>query len=254
MTDTTPPDHSSVIMTEEVFAQVLALSVSALRQELRKRKLNGEGIVRDLRWRLMDALKSEYANGWTRGHLLNIKIIPFDGRGRDPQTLVGRHVTGLRAKGSNRLTIMLSDGPDETVVYQTSKFQSPDDNQLHLGLSGGLIRLLRRSSNKPQTHEEPLLITEAATAVCKNYQGEEAATIIGIKLAGMKEMAFFNMSNERRPGFKSWAKLGVNIRLAGDGDAGLESGGALFPANDKPIKIKDWRDGVHYEPLIESWD
>lgn len=246
MTDTFPPDHFSWGDLVEVDAQLRALEVPELRQELRRRSLDDKGQKTRLWNRPMDDIRREYANGWTCGYLLNIKKIPFNGCGRDPQTLVGRHVTGLRANGSNRLTIMLSDGPDQTVVYQTSYSPLSDDDELHLGLSGGLFRLLRTSSDEPRTYEEePLLITEAATAVCKSHQGKEAATIFGIKLEGMKNMALFNMSNDKTPDHTSWAKLGVDICLAGDGPHGFEDG-ALFVRNDKPIKIKEWFDGVHY--------
>ncbi len=252
MTDTTLPYHQSVEqMGKEVITQVNAITVHAIRHELRKREINAFGSKVDLRIRLMAALRREYDSGWTCGYLLSIKIIPFNGCGRDPQTLVGRHVAGLRAKGSNRLTIMLSDGPDQTVVYQTSYSPLSDDDEMHLGLSGGLFRLVRTSSDESQTYDQPLLITEAATALCRNHQGKVAATIFGIKLEGMEQMAFFNMSDDKTPDHTSWAKLSVDICLAGDGPDGLE-GGALFRRNDKPIKIKEWFDGVHYVPWYYS--
>ena len=232
---------------DELDAQLKALTIQELRHELRKRSVNDHGRKKKrLRDRLRGALKREYNNGWTRGYLLNIKIIPFDGRGRDPQTLVGRHVTGLRAKGSNRLIIMLSDGQDQTVVFQASYSQSGDTDELHLALSAGLIRLVRTSSDEPPTDQKSFLITEAATALCKNHHGEEAARTIGIKLAGMKTMAFFNMSNDKNPDHTSWAKLRVDVYFAGDEDVVNQSTYPLFPENDKPIKIKEWYDGVCY--------
>lgn len=171
-----------------------------LQHELRKRGLPVSGIKKDLRNRVMEALRSEHADGWTLGYLLNIKIVPFNGRGRDPQTLVGRHITGLSGWDDNTVTIMLSDGEDQTIVCQAA-----DADDLNFGMDQELFDLFYTSSNDERTYEKkPLLITEAAIALCKDRQGVVATNIVGIKLAGMKEVGFFGVT-----------KLGVDVWLAG---------------------------------------
>ncbi|CAD6594528.1 MAG: hypothetical protein ASARMPREDX12_009295 [Alectoria sarmentosa] len=204
---------------DRIIPQVDALTVRELQHELRKRGLPVSGIKKDLRRRVMEALGSEYADGWTLGYLLNMKIIPFNGRGRDPQTLVGRHVTGLSGwDDDNTMTIMLSDDEDQTIVCQAA-----DADDLNFGMDQELFDLFYTSSNEERTYEKkPLLVTEAAMALCKDHQGVVAATILGIKLAGMKEMGFFDVNDDGKPDGTSWAKLGVDVWLAGEEEAGFE--------------------------------
>lgn len=216
---------------DRITPQVDALTVRKLQHELRKRDLPVSGI-KDLRKRVMEALRSEYADGWTLGYLLNIKIIPFNGRGRDPQTLVGRHVTGLSNWDDNTMTIMLSDDEDQTIVCQAA-----DADDLNFVVDQELFTLFYTLSKKERTYEKkPLLVTEAAVALCKGHQGAVAATILGIKLAGMKEMGFFDVNDDGKPDQTSRAKLGVDVWLAGDGEAGLE--GEVSTINEENI-VKD---------------
>ena len=60
-----------------------------------------------------------------------------------------------------------------------------------------------------------------------------AATIFGIKLAGMKEMGFFDVIDDRKPDQTSRAKLGVDVWLAEDEEAGLE--GVVSTINEENI-------------------
>ena len=207
--------------------QVGELRVWELQHELRKRGLLVSGIKKDLRERVVEALRSEHADGWTQGYLLNTKTISFNGRGRDPRTLVGRSVTGLGVGQDNTMVIGFADGEEAVVVCQAS-----DADDLIFFYNEELFDIFNTSSNQPRTYEKkPLLITEAATALRKNYQGVVAATVLGIKLAGMKKMAFIgiadcdecdNIHDVESCNHTSWSKLGVNVWLAGDGEAGLE--------------------------------
>ena len=97
----------------------------------------------------MEALGSEYADGWTLGYLLNIKIVPFNGRGRDPRMLVGRHVTGLSGWDDNTVTIMLSDDEDQTIVCQAA-----DVEDVNFGIDQELFGLFYTSSNEERTYEK----------------------------------------------------------------------------------------------------
>lgn len=208
---------------DDAIREVDALTVRKLQHELRKRGLLVSGVKEDLRKRVIKALQSEYSDGWTRGYLLNTKIVPFNGRGRDPQTLVGRFVTELGETEDNSMAIMLADGEEAIIVFQAS-----DADNLDFWIDDELFDLFFTSSYEHRTYgKKPLLVTEAATGVRKNYQGVVAATVLGIKLAGMKEMAFFNIPDcddfDNIPdGYESWSKLGADVWLAADGKVELE--------------------------------
>lgn len=239
---------------DKAILEVDTLTVRELQHELRKRGLSVTGIKRDLRKRVIKALRREYAEGWTLGYLLDIKIIPFNGRGRDPRTLIGRHVTGLGEIEDNKMVIMLSDGEDATIVCQAS-----DADDLGFHSNDELFRLFYTSGSESRTYEKkPLLVTDAATALCKNHQGVVAATIFGIKLAGMKKMAFIDVTDKEEPDNTSWAELGIDVWLVGDGEARLKNEismmmhkgvgnnnvNPLLAGNDRPIKTEKSLDGI----------
>ena len=161
------------LQMDKLIPQLAALTVAELQHELRKRGLMVTGIKKDLRERVMKALESEYADGWTLGYLLNTKIVPFSGRGRDPKSLVGRHVTGLGEVEDNAMAIMFSDLETQTIVCQAS---DADDRSFSMGQE--LYDLFCKSNGEERTYEKrPLLVTEAATALCKNPEGVVVATI-----------------------------------------------------------------------------
>lgn len=256
----TPPQSQPPLTTlspsnqmDKATLEVDTLTVRELQHELRKRGLSVTGIKRDLRKRVIKALRSEYAEGWTLGYLLEIKIIPFNGRGRDPRTLIGRHVTGLGEIEDNKMVIMLSDGEDPTIVCQAS---DADDLEFHMDEE--LFRLFHTSSGESRTYvKNPLLVTDATIALCKNIQGVAAATIFGIKLAGMKEMAFINVLDKEELDDISWAEL-VDAWLGEDGEAGLKNSSSmimhegvrnnnanpLLAGNDRPIKTEKSLDDI----------
>lgn len=87
--------------------QVMKLTVHEIRLELYKRSLPVTGNRTDLTRRLIKALWTEYDDGWTCGHLLNIRRIPFNGDGISPRTLIGLHLTGIDEANSGG-TVKLS--------------------------------------------------------------------------------------------------------------------------------------------------
>ena len=92
--------------------QVNELTVRQLQHELRKRKLIVSGIKADLRTRLVKALRTDFHNGWTCGYLLNMRLIPFNGDGIDPLTLVGLYITSIdecRSRGNAKLSFSNGD-------------------------------------------------------------------------------------------------------------------------------------------------
>lgn len=91
--------------------------VSDAQYELSKRQLEMSGCQNDLLCRLFEALEGEHAEGWTLGHLLNTKILPFNGKGRDPRSLVGRHVEGYKWDGDGILILELCDGEDVAILW-----------------------------------------------------------------------------------------------------------------------------------------
>lgn len=171
-------------------------------------------------------------------------------------------MTGLGETEDNAVAIRVSDGEDGRVVCQAS-----DEDDLNFCLDEELYRVFYTSSGEPRTYEKkPLLVTEAATALCKDYHGVVAATVFGIKLAGMKEMGFFSIPDGdcgEETDHTMWAKPGVDVWLAGDGEAGLEGGVStirneddldkgtknLLAGTNKPIKTEESMDGFDY-----GWD
>lgn len=162
--------------------------------ELSKRKLNASGCKDDLVCRLYEVLKAEHAEGWTLGYLLNTKTLPFDGKGRDPQSLVGRHVEGYNCDGDG-IILEFSDGEDMTILSSASRDECAMikmDHDLFWALHtlDGMKAVPRNLTNDPR------LIIEAVTGVRKNRWGTEAGSVFGLKLEGMKATSFFFLACE----------------------------------------------------------
>ena len=165
---------------------------SDVQHELRKRHLNVSGAKNVLLQRLFEALEAEYAKGWTSGYLLNTRIVPFPGTGRDPKSLIGHHVQGYRCDGDSVITIELSDGEDVTILSdktsKCAKIKIDDEIFWSLHTLDGMKAVPRNLASKP------LLIVEAATGVRKDRWGEEAGTVFGLKLEGMRAISFFSLA------------------------------------------------------------
>lgn len=169
--------------------------VSDAQYELSKRKLKASGPKDELLWTLFEVLEAEYAEGWTLGYLLNTKILPFDGKGRDPRGLIGHHVEGYKCDGDCIIILELSDGEDATLLSHKSsnrcaRIKMDDDLFWAFHTLDGIKAVPRNLAKKP------LLITEAVTGVRKNRRGQEAGTVFGLKLQGMRAMSFLFLAND----------------------------------------------------------
>ena len=165
------------------------------RHELSKRKLKVSGSKDVLLQRLFEALEAEHAEGWTLGYLLNTKVVPFHGKGRDPRSLIGYHVEGYKCDGDGVMVLELSDSEDVTIcsnqAFDTcARIKMDDDLFWALHTLDGMEVVPRRLANKP------LLIIEAALGVRKNRWGKEAGTVFGLRLEGMRAIAFFFLAGE----------------------------------------------------------
>ena len=169
--------------------------ISDAQHELSKRKLKVSGSKDVLLLRLFEALEAEHANGWTLGYLLNTKIIQFHSKGRDPRGLIGHHVEGYECDGDGNVILELSDGEDVKIHSDLStdtcaRIKMDDDLFWAFHTLDGMEAVPRRLANKP------LLVLDAVPGVRKNRWGKEAGTVLGLRLEGMRMMAFFFVAGE----------------------------------------------------------
>lgn len=169
--------------------------ISDAQYELSKRKQKASGSKNELLWSLFEALEAEHAEGWTLGYLLNTKILPFNGKGRDPRSLVGHHIEGYHCDGDGVMILELSDGEDATVLSHKfsngcAKIKMDDDLFWALHILDGMKAVPRDLAKKP------LLITDAVNGVRKNRRGKEAGTVFGLRLEGMRAISFFFLAGD----------------------------------------------------------
>ena len=163
--------------------------------ELNKRKLKVSGSKNVLLQMLFEALEAEHAQGWTLGYLLNTKIVPFHSKGRDPRCLIGHHIEGYECDGDGIMALQLSDGEDVTIHSDQStdtcaRIKMDDDLFWAFHTLSGMEAVPRRLANKP------LLVIEAVPGVRKNRWGKEAGTVLGLKLEGMRAIAFLFLAGD----------------------------------------------------------
>ena len=169
--------------------------ISDVQHELSKRKLKVSGCKDDLLWRLFEALKAEHAEGWTLGYLLNTKVLPFNGNGIDPGSLVGCHLQRYKCDGDGVMVLELSDGEDVTIRSNKScdnwaRIKMDNDLFWALHTLDGMNAVPRNLAKKP------LLITEAALGVRKDRWGKEAGIVLGLRLEGMRAISFLFLARE----------------------------------------------------------
>lgn len=168
---------------------------SDAQHELSKRKLKVSGCKNILLWRLFEALEAEHAEGWTLGYLLNTRILPFHGKGRDPRSLIGHHVEGYECDGDSIMTLELSDGQNVTILSSESS-----DDCARIKMDDGLFWALHTLDGMEAVPrnlvKQPLLIIEAVTGVRKNRWGKEAGVVFGLKLKGMRVISFVSLASE----------------------------------------------------------
>jgi hypothetical protein len=127
-------------------------------------------------------------------------IIPFDGKGRDPNSLVGRKIKWYykSGKGIGFLTFKCQDGIAQfyneldLVGYEPGVTENNDiSTRLHLdpNLKSALSSLSR-------SERTTCTIEEACTG--KRKVGSEEFRVIGIKLQGMREMGFIYCKKSER--------------------------------------------------------
>ena len=157
--------------------QVIKLTVRGLRHELRQRRLPVTGNRDDLTRRLIRALWTDYDDGWTRGRLLNIRCVPFNGDGISPRTLVGLHVTGIdEARSRGNVKLSFSDNSPLFICSRRTTIAA--DPVIMYGK--GEARL----SGWPSA-ESPMRILGAAMAEWKNDGGKPPSMFLVLKLKGI---------------------------------------------------------------------
>ncbi len=122
------PQTKSVIpvalIMEEVIEYVNSLKMPHLKQILRSRGQYDRGRKPALQKRLVEGLRKDYAEGWTHGRVLNTKIVPFNGRGRDPKELIGLHLKSVQLTGRRYGvlggTLRITDGEDQFIMMRPS--------------------------------------------------------------------------------------------------------------------------------------
>lgn len=169
--------------------------VSDAHHELSKRGLKVSGSKDELLRRLFEALEAEHMEGWTSGYLLSTRIIPFDGRGRDPRSLIGHHVAGCNCVGDGSLTLELSDGEDMAVL-STEPSDECSTIKMDHDLFWALHALDGMKAVPRNLREKPLLIIEAVTGLRKNRWGKEAGNVFGLKLEGMRAISFLFLAGK----------------------------------------------------------
>ncbi|CAF9914932.1 hypothetical protein IMSHALPRED_002284 [Imshaugia aleurites] len=176
---------------DEVIARIDGMSTSAIRDELRQRRLNDSGYEPDIQNRLIASCARDFTAGWTMGDLLDTRSVPFNGEGRNPQELVGRHLKRLIGNANGTVTLELSDAADRQVLLKSSG-EEVNDGFPHLPAVRVLYdNYIRESFCHSSGKESPHLIVEATMGLRRKYHGGPTFTVIGIKCEGMKTMKFF---------------------------------------------------------------
>ncbi len=169
--------------------------ISDAQHELSKRKLKVSGCKDDLLWRLFEALEAEHAKGWTLGYLLNTKILPFNGNGMDPGSLIGHHVQRYKCDGDGVMVLELSDGEDVTI-----RSNKTCDNWARIKMDHDLFWALHgldgMNAVPRNLTKNPLTIIEAAMGVRKDRWGKEAGIVLGLRLEGMRTISFLFLACE----------------------------------------------------------
>ena len=255
------PRHIPVTsFSSQIMADVVAVLsdpyffISDAQHELSKRKLKVSGSKNVLLQRLFEALEAEHAEGWTLGYLLNTKVVPFHSKGRDPRSLIGHHVEGYKCDGDGTMVLELSDGEDVTIQSNRStdtcaRIKMDDDLFWALHTLEGMVAVPR------QLVKKPVLITKAVTGVRKNRWGKEAGTVLGLKLEGMRAIAFFFLGGEAsiredRVCGDVWLAendvLREDIRLLHGGDEMvIQEGGERRMVEDEAIGLEEDMRAMH---------
>ena len=157
--------------------QVIKLTVRELRHELRKRSLPVTGNWNDLTRRLIKALWTDFDDGWTRGRLLNIRCIPFNGDGISPRSLIGLHVTGIdEARSRGNVKLFFSDN-SPLFIFSRRTIIAADPVIMYRKDEARLSRW--------PSAESPMRILGAAMAEWKNNKGKPSSMFLVLKLKGM---------------------------------------------------------------------
>ena len=162
---------------DEAIRQVNVLIVRDLQDELRKRSLPVTGIRDDLIRRLIEALRTDYDDGWTCGKLLSVRLTPLKGEGIDPQTLVGLHVTGIdeaRSRGNVKLSFS-----DHKPLFIFSRWTTTAADLIILD------RKVEAILSGWSSAEGPMRIIEAVVVEWKDDEGKPSTMLLVLKLQGI---------------------------------------------------------------------
>ena len=179
---------------DETIREVDKLTVHKLQHELRKRRLMVSGIKADLRRRLIEDLRIDYDNGWTCGKLLSMRLIPFNGDGIDPQTLIGLHVTSIGpARSHTNVKLSFSNG-DSLIICSRPTTTAADPVYFFFCDSASTL--------KWPCVRSPMRILEAAMAEMRNdkiYPGPHLTdTVLVLRVEGMGRLIY--IGNDRDEG------------------------------------------------------
>src|SRR2546423_5107398 len=133
-------------------------------------------------------------------------IIPYDNRGRDPKSLVGRKIQRkyMSGKGISLLTFKFRNGTvqfvSESDLARYEDYITENDNPSWFHFDPNLkvaLNALQRDGG----------IVEDA-CVAERKVGSESFRVIGLKLSGMTKMGFIYCKKEERTVAKFWLEPG----------------------------------------------
>ena len=165
-----------------------------VKEELRRRWLPTYGSICDIRDRLIADLARDQRDGWTLGSfapglrlgsLLNTMIVPFDGEGRDPETLVGQHLVEIKKNEDGTTSLEFPDGPGQQIRTRFGHEVAFDDDEEDDDDDTDHWRLFVGESYPP------LLILEAGTGIRRTHYEGPTFSVIGIECEGTRKMLFF---------------------------------------------------------------
>ncbi len=221
---------------EEATGYVNSLKMPHLKQILRSRGQYDRGRKPALQNRLVEGLRKDYAEGWTHGRMLNTKIVPFNGRGRDPKELIGLHLKSFqligRRYGVLGGTLRFTDGEDQVIMMRPSRRVATaiciDFEDSYWNSWGYCVgredeyqwEREERVWEKEEVWRKPAPIIEAVRGIRRNSQDESTSVVLGLRCEGMSKMGFFCCEATRPTLLYTYPSYG-DIWLADDEERGL---------------------------------
>ncbi len=157
-------------------------TVARLKQELKHRQFPIEGTRAELQQRVIAAHQDDIANGWVWNDASGsfYKLMPFDGEGVNPATLIGRHLSNLVPHKDGTISLCFEDIENlRAVVYPKG--------------SGRIYCRLLPFPNIRWIPGELMVILEASVVLIQCVRENAASTVktIGVRFEGCSKMEFF---------------------------------------------------------------